>query len=350
MTNIHESALRRLLTSYCSTAEVSELLRTVHVAPVIEGPHALAGATEEDVVSRAVLTQALNLILFRDLLTRVPTGKSYVSDCVSKGRHVFFDHGALRTVALSGMGDLPAGEEAITRVLLPLGYTLGAVYPLDRLGMTGRSYTHVDFPEELPQFFVSELHPERFSPTFQAAVVRVTASSRDPLTVSAKAALAELATNRVLSFEKAREILPGLLACFQRQHAAPQLRDYETLLAESAEMAWISTEGNSFNHATDRVPSLEEVVEHQRRLARPVKDSIEVSRSGRVRQTAFKADAVERDFVDSDGAVVQRTVPGSFFEFIQRERFQDPVTGVSRLDLAFDSRNAQGIFKMTAVA
>ena len=72
------------------------------------------------------------------------------------------------------MGQLPAGEEAITRVLLPLGYKMSSVYPLNRLGMTGRSYTHVDFPEELPQFFVSELHPERFSTRFQKAVARVT--------------------------------------------------------------------------------------------------------------------------------------------------------------------------------
>ena len=349
MTNIHETALRQLLLTCCSAEDVSDLLHTIHVAPAIEGPHAVAGAGPE-AVSRAVLAQALNLLLFRDLLTRVPTGKSYVCDCVSKGRHVFFDHGALRTVALSGMGDLPAGEGAITRVLLPLGYTLGSVYPLDRLGMTGRSYTHVDFPEELPQFFVSELHPERFSPAFQAAVARVTTSSRDPLTASAKEVLAELAANRVLPLQKASEALPNLLACFQRQHAAPHLGDYQALLAESAEMAWIATEGNSFNHATDRVPCLEEVVEDQRRLKRPLKDSIEVSRSGRVRQTAFKADGVERDFVDADGSIVQRTVPGSFFEFIQRERLQDPVTGVTRLDLAFDSRNAQGIFKMTAAA
>jgi len=370
MTNIHESALRRLLLTCCATEEVAELMHTVHVAPAIDGPHAVADQHEgrratPDVghhvghdasrvagqnVSRAVLTQALNLLLFRDLLTRVPTGRSYVSDCVSKGRHVFFDHGALRTVALGGMGDLPAGEEAITRVLLPLGYTLGSVYPLDRLGMTGRSYTHMDFPEELPQFFVSELHPERFSPAFQAAVARVTASSRDPLTPVAKQALQELAIRRVLPFETACEMLPSLLACFQRQHAAPHSSDYDILLAESAEMAWIATEGNSFNHATDRVPSLEQVVEDQRRLARPLKDSIEVSQSGRVRQTAFRADLVQRDLVDSNGSMVQRTVPGSFFEFIQRERIHDPATGLTRLDLAFDSRNAQGIFKMTAAA
>ncbi len=303
MTNVQESTLVRLLSACGSSDTCAELLRTVHVADSILGE----SGTE---VSRAVLAQALNLLLFSDLLRRVPSGKRYVADVVSQGGHVVFDHGALRTVGLRGMGVLPAGERAITRVLVPLGYWLGSVYPLDRLGMTGRSYTHVDCPEELPQFFVSELHPERFSPEFQQAVARVTASSRDPLTDFAKHALHELEARHALSFEQARVLLPALLACFQRQHSAPHLSDYSTLLAESAEMAWIATEGNAFNHATDRVPALDELVAEQRRLGRPLKDTIETSRSGRVRQTAFRADPVMREFIDSDGASRPSQRPG----------------------------------------
>ncbi|HEY0341080.1 MAG TPA: DUF1338 family protein [Steroidobacteraceae bacterium] len=343
MTNSKESTLQQLLGACLPSEDVQALLRTVKVAPSVldeAGPEVL----------RAVVAQALNLLLFRDLLTRVPTGQRYVAECVAEGRQVMFDHGALRTVALAGMGDLPAGEVAITRVLLPLGYKMTAVYPLDRLGMTGRSYTHNELPEELPQFFVSGLHPERFSPGFQKAVARVTASSRDPLTESASNALLELSDRGRLSFQQAVTLLPILLACFQRQHADAAWSDYQTLLAESAEMAWIATEGNVFNHATDRVPSLETLVAGQRRLGRPLKDTIETSKSGRVRQTAFRADPVERSFIDPNGAVLRRSVPGSFYEFIQRERLRDPVTGKTRLDLAFDSSNAQGIFKMTAAA
>ena len=343
MMNTQASNLRRTLLACCSPEDCDGLLRTVRVAA------ALLDETGDE-VSRAVLSQALNLLLFRDLLSRVPTGKRYVEECVSQGRQVLFDHGALRTVDLSGMGQLPAGERAITRVLVPLGYGLGAVYPLDRLGMTGRSYTHLDFAEDLPQFFVSELHPERFSPGFQRAVARVTASSIDPLTDFAKSALHELEHRHRLPFAQASQLLPVLLKCFQRQHAIARLSDYMTLLSESAEMAWIATEGNAFNHATDRVPSLDALVEEQRRLERPLKDTIEVSRSRRVRQTAFRADPVEREFMDSDNTVVRRSVPGSFYELIQRERLRDPLTGALRLDLAFDSSNAQGIFKMTAAA
>ncbi len=338
-----QSTLRQLLLAGCSPHDCAELLSSVHVAPALMAD---AGGN----VSRAVLAQALNLLLFRDLLTRVPTGKRYVTESVARGRQIVFDHGALRTVALDGMGDLPQGERAITRVLVPLGYRMSHVYRLDRLGMTGRSYTHVDFPEELPQFFVSELHPERFSPEFQQAVARVTAGSRNPLSETAEHALHELETRHSLPIDRALAVLPALLACFQRQHDIPRAGDYDILLAESAEMAWIATEGNAFNHATDRVASLEDLVVEQRRLGRPLKDTLETSRSGRVRQTAFRADRVEREFIDARGGVIRRSVPGSFYEFIQRERLQDPVTGTWRLDLAFDSSNAQGIFKMTAAA
>lgn len=341
MTDNQESTLRHLLTTQCSSEEVTALLRAVHAGPSL---FEQAG----NAVSRAVLAKALNLLLFRDLLGRVPSGRRYVEECVAQGGKIVFDHGALRTVDLVGMGDLPAGEEAITRVLIPLGYRLGTTYPLDRLGMTGRSYTHADFPEDIPQFFVSELHPERFSAAFQRAVPRVTASSRDPLTRSAMDGLGQLSARGELLFDQATALLPTLVACFRRQHANPHLSDYEILLAESAEMAWIATEGNAFNHATDRVRCLEKLVAEQRRLHRPLKDTIETSRSGRVRQTAFRADPVARDFIGADGGIVQRTVPGSFYEFIQRARMYDPAAGTWQLDLAFDSSNAQGIFKMTA--
>lgn len=343
MTNAQISALQRLLLTCCPAGECAGLLRTVHIAAPI-----LNEAADE--VPRALVAQALNLLLLRDLLTRVPTGRQYVAERVAQGHRIVFDHGALRTVDWPGMGDLPAGERTITRVLIPLGYQLSSLYPLDRLGMTGRSYTHIDFPEELPQFFVSELHPERFSARFQAAVTGVTASSRDPLSSFARSALRDLELAGSLPFQQASLLLPELLACFQRQHAIPRLSDYRTLLEESAEMAWIATEGNAFNHATDRVHLLDALVAEQRRLGRPLKDTIETSRSGRVRQTAFRADPVEREFIDAAGRVIRHTVPGSFFEFIQRERIQDPAAHTSRLDLAFDTGNAQGIFKMTAAA
>jgi len=335
------SQLKCLLEPVVGSSVLAGSLRALHL------PLALRGE-REGIATRGLISLALNVALFGDLLARVPTGRAYVNDCVASGREVVFDHGALRTVALEGMGSLPMGQAAITRVLLPLGYRMNDVYPLDRLGMTGRAYTHTDHPEVLPQFFVSELHPERFSPAFLEAVRRVTASSVDPLTAVDLQTLDLLQKQHWLDMATATRLLGSLLGCFRRQHSNPAWADYQILLAESAEMAWIATEGNAFNHATDRVASIDALVAEQRKTGRPLKPTIESSKSGRVRQTAFRADMVTREFVREDGSVMEHQVPGSFYEFIQRDFVADPATGSRRLDLAFDSSNAQGIFKMTA--
>ena len=299
---------------------------------------------EDGPVSRAVIAAALNLNLLADLLERVPTGRAYVEDLIRGGKPLTFDHGAMRTVAMDGMGQLPAGQAAITRVLEPLGYAGTHTYPMPRLKMTGRSFTHRDFPEGLPQFFISELHPEHFSQAFLAAARRVTEESTDPLDAGDLILLAQLQKDHALPLADAIRLLPKLAACFSRRHGAPRLADYEILRAESAEMAWIATEGNAFNHATDRVHSLADVVSRQRALGRRIKVRVEVSASGRVRQTALHADTVMRDFRIGNGDRVWREVPGSFFEFIERAH----LPGEDRLDLAFDTNNAEGIFKMTA--
>lgn len=304
----------------------------------------------ETQITRALLAQALNVVLFSDLLQRVPAAADYAEDCRREGRKVCHDHGAVRTVLLDGMGALPSGREALLRVLRPLGYVQNGLYPLDRLKMTGRSYAHADYPEDIAQFFVSELHVDRFSPDFSAAALAVTASSRDPLTPETKAILASLAAGETVTLAAAAAALPVLAACFDRQHEIPTVAAYDALLAESAEMAWIATEGNAFNHATDRVDDVEALASAQKALGRPMKDTVEVSGSGRVRQTAFRAAQVERRFRTADDGVVSRIVPGSFYEFITRLTMVDAQTGRSRLDLAFDSSNAQGIFKMTEAA
>jgi hypothetical protein len=312
-------------------------------------PATLANATP-GVVTRAELAQAMNMALFTGLLERVPTGRAYTDDLQHTKTRVQFDHGALRTVRWAKSGALPPGEAAFTRILRPLGFVLNGTYPLERIRMTGRSYMHLDAPDEIAQYFVSELHPERFSPEFQQAVTNVIGESADPLTPQAVATLAELERDRSLPLAVALDLLPVLVRCFERQHPAPRLADYETLRAESAEMAWIATEGNAFNHATDRVGDVFAVADAQRALGRPIKDAVEISKSGRVRQTAFRADPVRRVFIDADGVRIQRDVPGSFYEFISRDSVMDDATGHRVLDLGFDAGNATGIFKMTAAA
>lgn len=337
------SNLQHLLESCLPPAAVQRLHEQMYVHPELKRSEATA-------VARAELAQALNMVLFHDLVARVPAARDYIeSDVLGRQAQVVFDHGALRTVRWP-TGALPPGEAAFTRLLRPLGFELRGTYPLPRLKMTGRAYCHRDFPQEIAQFFVSELHPEQFSAPFQSTVTRVLSTSRDPLGPRDTADLEQLVRDGALPLAQAIRLLQALRPCFGRQHGLFSLDDYELLRAESAEMAWIATEGNAFNHATDRVEDVDAVAKRQRQLGRPIKDTVEVSASGGVRQTAFRAAMMQREFLGA-GGTLQRDVPGSFYEFITRRALNarpaanDPAP---KIDLAFDAGNATGIFGMTA--
>jgi hypothetical protein len=292
-------------------------------------------------VPRAEIALALHVVLLADLCERVPSARAYVDDAVAAGRPVVLDHAAVRTVAWP-CGDLPPGREQVTRLLGPLGYRRHASYPLERIRMTGHAYAHLDHPEVVPQWFVSELHPDLLSPAAQAVVTAVLEGSTDPVDEATAARLAALAADRDLPLTDAVALLDVLRRCFDRQHPLPTDRDYDLLRSESPEMAWIATEGTSCNHCTDRVDDVEAVSASERDAGRPIKDTVEVSASGRVRQTAHRAATVVRPLATVEGDVVEREVPGSFFEVISRDRLPD-----GSLDLAFDAANATGIFAMT---
>lgn len=335
MSNANMGHLEALVAGALGEGRVRATLDMLAIDPALV-------AERGGMVSRAAFAMAMNVALFDDLLRRVPSGAAYVADTMARGGKVLFDHGALRTVRLpeGPTGALPGGEDAFTRIFLPLGYEMAALYPLDRLKMTGRAYRHRDFPEAIPQFFLSELHVDRFDPEFAEAAQRVFGTSRDPLDAPAKALLARFEANGAAPMIEAMASLPVILSAFDRQHDAPDFADYQLLLSRSNEAAWIATEGNAFNHATDRVADVAALADRLKAEDRPMKERLEISASGRVRQTAFRADSVKRAFADGQA----RQVPGSFYEFISRDI--DPATG--RLDLAFDTGNATGIFAMTS--
>lgn len=294
-------------------------------------------------VSRAQAAMALNVCLYARLVERVPSAARYAARVRASGGRIRFDHGALRTID-GPTGGLPRGTGAFARILEPLGYRAAGVYPLPRLRMTGRAFVHAGLPETIPQFFVSELHVADLPEDAGNAAQRVFGASRDPLGAADRAALAALDSKGTCPLDLAAAALPGLVAAFGRQHDAPALSDYETLLAVSAEAAWIATEGNAFNHATDRVRDVEALARELAAGGFAMKPAVEHSANGRVHQTAILADPVTRQLRLADGSLAARSVPGSFYEFITRER--DPQTGA--LDLTFDSGNATGIFAVTS--
>jgi hypothetical protein len=291
--------------------------------------------------SRATIAHALALVLFADLCGEVPSAAAYVEDQHRAGRRVVLDHGAVRTVDVA-CGAIPTGPAQVTRLLGPLGYELAETYDLASLRMTGQAWRHVDHPESVPQWFVSELHLDRFEPDVQAAAAALFGHSTDALAPHHHDLLASLAADRRLPTDLAADLLGALRRAFSRRHPAPTDRDHDRFLAVSPELAWIATEGTAANHWTDRVADVAATAAAERTAGRPIKDRVEVSGSGRVRQTAHRAATVARRFRTVEGPTVERDVPGSFFEMIERRPLPD-----GGLDLAFDAANATGIFAMT---
>jgi hypothetical protein len=326
--------LQDLLTPIVGADQAKWVLATLYIDPALSGDATRA--------SRAQVAMALNAALFLDLLDRVPTAARYVSEMRARGEPIVFDHGALRTID-GETGALPAGHAAFLRFLAPLGYEVRGLYPLPALTMTGRAFVQVDLPETVPQFFVSELHMDQLAQPAQAAAVKVFGASTDPLGEAEWLALNSIGRHGDCTIEEGTVILRGALRAFERQHPVPALDDYQALLAHSKEGAWIATEGNAFNHATTRVPDVQSHAEDLKAAGYPLKPSVEISRNGRVRQTAILADKVVRPFRLADGSETKIDVPGSFYEFISRD--VDPETG--KLDLTFDSGNATGIFAVT---
>ncbi len=341
MHDTHTSTVSRLVRSQLGEDVATRTLAMLDLAPALR-------QDEGDTVSRASMACALGVLLFHTITQGVASARDYVRERVAQGQRVMLDHGALRTIlfAKGQTGALPGGQAAFSRILAPLGYALANDYPLPRLKMTGHAWCHADHPQDILQYFVSELHVEQFDATFEAAAHRVFDSARDPLDTATLDVLARFSAEHRAPYAEAEVALPVLVSAFARQHDPATLADYEILLTQSKEAAWIATEGNAFNHATDRVADVEALAQALRAQGRPIKDQVEHSGSGRVHQTAFRADMVERPFRTQDGHLVLRTVPGSFFEFITR----DPLPGSPRLDLGFDSGNATGIFAMTRSA
>ena len=342
MTKTNESLLWKILSDTVGEAQCEELFHTIEIAPAL-----LESKATTAKAPRAVIAQAMTMILFRKLVDNVPEGRRYVTDKLATGRKVVFDHGAVRTVTGVDCGTLPAGREGIARILEPLGFERVEEYPLARLKMMGHAYCHAEMPEDIAQFFVSELDTQQFSDEFQSAAGRVLKDSRDPLSGASKESLQTLLDSLELDVERVPALLADLARAFDRQHPVPSRQDYEILKTESDEMAWIATEGTFFNHLTDRVADVTALADELRAKGQPIKDKVEVSRDKTVLQTAYKATIVRRYMSLDDGSLKAFQVPGSFVEFITRHK---AANAPEKLDLRFDSSNAQGIFKMTAAA
>ena len=80
-----DSDLWALLDRCAGTVRAARLFQVLEVEPRL-----LQARTRA--VSRAVLAQALTMLLFEDVVGRVPMAAAYVGDALRAGRRLVFDH------------------------------------------------------------------------------------------------------------------------------------------------------------------------------------------------------------------------------------------------------------------
>lgn len=312
------STLDRLLCALVGRQRTDQLFDMLEVSTVLTGE---TGPR----VSRGVLAQALTMVLFGDLLARAPSARAHLRDRLKNGEKVVHDHSVVATIASPHAGSLPSGREALGRVLVPLGFVESGSRRSWEGGITEHTYLHAEHPDEIAGFVVVEVHPHWFSRGFQAAAERVVRSSRDPLAADT-AWLAALSSRESVELVDAVAILRALVACFDRQHATPSLDDYDLLMRESAEMAWIATEGNAVMQVAQRAARSK--TRGQAALSGDASEPVD--------QLVLEPASVERPFRDSEGRMIGAPVPGPSFKIVRREarKFLAPTWPEPDQDLA----------------
>ena len=91
MTASPTTSTTELLRAVLGARRSEEILASLHLPPLPASAEGRATGPE--------LSTALALVLFEDVVQRVTWARAYVRDLYRAGRRLWFDHGALRTVA-----------------------------------------------------------------------------------------------------------------------------------------------------------------------------------------------------------------------------------------------------------
>lgn len=273
--------LAALLRRALDAAQVQQLARHLTTPPVLR-------IWEDGVVSRAEFAQALSLVLFHNVHTRLAREQwwDFRNAAVR-----FAPHTIEVPVVQWNSGLLPQGELALSRILEPLGYQVEDHSIRNGQSVVRKRYRHVDAPDHVTQIQICEIHPLAFGNEFALAVDRIVSRGTDPMSADARELLSLLERNRRLPMEQAKALMDMLVCVFGRHHAAPVYEDYKAVAVDSPDMAWLATEGLAPISATVRVVGIPGNLGHDEMLL-------------------GGSTSLPREFVCSSGVRIRRAVPG----------------------------------------
>lgn len=244
------------------------------------------------------------------------------------------DHMAIRTIANETIG-----LDAVENLLLPLGFTPMDYYAFPDKHLRARWFAPPD-RRSMPRLFVSELLLDELSSPVQRLLRRYV--SKKPF--GRQPQKQEQQNQRAVS-----PLLYGidLATWFDVPIASgvPTLCEYEQILAESDYGAWTLMNGNRVNHCTIAVSFLNQPYNRLETLMKIARDQwrLPLHNDGAIQYSSDEGAIKQSSTIAITNPVMFRgsstvlKIPGSFVEFIERDRE------------GFEAQNANAIFESTDV-
>jgi hypothetical protein len=297
---------------------------------------------------KQILTDLLER-LWVNYCQRVEYARRYRDLVMEKGGRVVNDHIAFRTFNTK-TGELPAGIEALARLITPLGYEAKGSYEFQDKHLTARHYEHED--PLMPKIFISQLEVDRLPEDAQRIISASVADARNLLDTDTQAILrypqTMLENNGTGIVDRLYQYIT------QRPWSPPRRDDVIAVNKVSQYAAWTLLHGNNVNHFTAYIneqqvaewPDIEKTVEGLKAAGIPMKAEIEGAPGSKLRQTATQAIDEECDVREADGSPGKLKWSYAYYELAERNDIPGPDGKPTRFQ-GFLGAQATHLFEMT---
>ncbi len=297
-------------------------------------------------MEKSQILQALLDRLWEKYRHRVSYAQKYTDLVIEKGGSVYNDHIALRTFNTI-TGEQPAGVDAISRIIEPLGYVQKDQYIFTAKQLTAWHWEHEN--DDFPKIFVSQLEVAQLSDETALLINQSVDSAVDLITEDDITLLQKLATGEDLDSEKTTTLIDNLYTFFNRQWNAPKRAAIEKVNEDSQYAAWTLLHGNSVNHFTAYInkqnvsewPDLQSTVDGLKEAGVPMKEGIEGETGSKLIQSSTKAIMETCEVIENDGTIGQLEWTYAYYELAERGQVD------GKLFQGFLGEQATHLFDMT---
>ncbi len=241
--------------------------------------------------SASELTGTLLSSLWEGYLRRVPYARKYQEMVAARGGRLVIDHLAFRTLNIA-TGEQPAGIEALSHLLLHLGYHVAGSYRFDHQKLTAIHFEHED--EQYPRFFVSQLEVAELPVWTRDLIHEAVVDTPYLLSDVAIELMNCLGLDGTVN-EEAGEILAAELTGYFRRPWPMISREAMLRINDVSQYAaWVLLHGNAVNHFAAAIhaqnvaewPGIAETCQALAHAGIPMKEEIEGEEGSVLRQTA----------------------------------------------------------------